>query len=127
MHRAGTIGFGTAFDGIEQRQQRFKEQAAEMRARLKNYKRGVIDPRESKWIGWWDGTSFILLIFVAIFTPWEVTFINGGAFWMAANVCVTAFFAFDVVLQFFVMYFAGISNPEPNETSSSPAKPSPQP
>ena len=87
-----------------QRQATFKEHAEKTRHRLKNYQKGVIDPMASGWMGWWDTVTFMCLMFTAIFTPWEVAFIEDGVFWTVANAMVTTFFAIDIILNFFVMF-----------------------
>jgi len=45
-----------------------KEAKAAKRMRL------LIDPRTSKFIGYWDMTTALALLFTALVTPWEVAF-----------------------------------------------------
>ena len=44
----------------------------------------LIDPRECKWLGYWDGTTSFALIFTAIVTPVEVAFLESADSWKDA-------------------------------------------
>lgn len=70
--------------------------------------RYVIDPRSSKWIGYLDGVTCLALIFTAVCTPWEVSFVPActqpNEPWFIANRFVDVIFVIDVVLQFFLCY-----------------------
>ena len=70
--------------------------------------RYVIDPRSSKWIGYWDGVTGLALIFTAVCTPWEVSFVPActqpNEPWFIANRVVDVVFIVDVILQFFLCY-----------------------
>ena len=55
------------------------KQVAAMDAKVLSKKRThrsrfLIDPRTSKWIGWWDLVLTLALLFTATFTPFEVGF-----------------------------------------------------
>ena len=36
----------------------------------------LIDPRKSKFVGRWDGVTGIALIFTALFTPYEISYMG---------------------------------------------------
>ena len=67
----------------------------------------VITVEGNKLLPLWDGCTFSALAFTAIFTPYEVGFIpaevdSPALFWI--NMAVNSLFAFDIILQFFMMY-----------------------
>ena len=67
-----------------------------------------IDPRKSSRIGYWDCTTSVALIFVAIFTPFEVGFVTPPDHkWsdplFLINRIVDVIFIVDFVLQFFIL------------------------
>ena len=77
----------------------------------------VIDPRKTKWIGYWDMATVVALLFVALVTPFEVAFLDsprdwndvarrfGSVGWLfTVNRCVDGLFIVDLVLQFRLMY-----------------------
>jgi hypothetical protein len=67
--------------------------------------RYVIDPRESKYIGLWDIMTFQALVFTAIVTPYEVSFIAPLDYvdsLFVINRLVDAIFFADLLLQFFL-------------------------
>ena len=66
--------------GLDEMVARITKQVAEMdaKAHIKSRKarisRFLVDPRTSKWIGWWDLVLSFALLFTATFTPFEVGF-----------------------------------------------------
>lgn len=68
--------------------------------------RFLIDPRTSTWIAYWNGCAIVALLFVAVATPYEVSFLNAGGpdtmFYL--NRVVDIIFATDITVQFFLMY-----------------------
>ena len=77
----------------------------------------MIDPRKTKWIGYWDMATVVALLFVALVTPFEVAFLDsprdwndvarrfGSVGWLfTVNRCVDGLFIVDLVLQFRLMY-----------------------
>ena len=77
----------------------------------------VIDPRTNHWLGSWDITTMVALLFVAIVTPFEIAFLeaprNAGDIlnrmylvgWLfIVNRLVDGIFVVDMVLQFRLMY-----------------------
>jgi len=70
-------------------------------------KKGVIDPRNSKWMHRWDLTTMLALVFTAIVTPYEVAFIPQADYvdsLFVINRTVDVIFCFDIMLQFFLMF-----------------------
>lgn len=83
----------------------YQKASSSIKRQLKVHERGIINPRTSKWMAYWDFTSFVCLFFTAIFTPIEVCFIeNGGPGWFTLNWIVNIFFICDLVLNFFMAY-----------------------
>jgi hypothetical protein len=73
----------------------------------------VIDPRTSGWIGYWDLTTTVALVFTAIVTPVEVGFMHLPDFsdrWtdqlFLTNRLVDLIFICDIGAQFLLMYNA---------------------
>jgi len=67
----------------------------------------IIDPRTSKFVGYWDGISMTALIFTAIVTFVEVAFVESSGeadtlFWI--NRSVDMIFLTDVFINFILMY-----------------------
>ena len=61
----------------------------------------VIDPRKSKWLPYWDGTTFTALIFTAILTPYEVAFLPPGIpGWFVINRLVDLIFIIGALLRY---------------------------
>ena len=78
-----------------------EEQARHAKARW------LIDPRSSKYMGYWDFCTCSALIFTAIFTPIEVGFVETSEDrWsdplFLINRIVDSVFLCDVILQFFI-------------------------
>lgn len=64
---------------------------------------GVVDPRNSPYLGIWDLTTALALIFTALVTPFEVAFVVGiNVPLFVVNRMVDLIFAADIVLQFFL-------------------------
>jgi len=68
----------------------------------------LIDPRDSRWIGWWDLVTSLALIFTAIITPVEVGFMADPEDRWAdplflTNRVVDMIFMIDMTLQFLLM------------------------
>jgi len=81
----------------------------------------IIDPRSSNAIGHWDAVTSIALIFTAIFTPFEVGFVEPPEDkWddplFLLNRVVDTIFIIDMTLQFFLMYSAVDNNHPAGET-----------
>ena len=53
----------------------FQEECAAIEKRLKSHEKGVLNPDSPK-IQRWDSLTFALLIFTAIFTPFEVAYLE---------------------------------------------------
>lgn len=77
----------------------------------------VIDPRYDAWIGYWDLVTSMALIFTALVTPVEVSFLKPAdipARWtrplFVLNRIIDSVFIFDMFLQLRVAYQAGDSN-----------------
>ena len=67
----------------------------------------LIDPRKSKFVGRWDGVTGIALLFTALFTPYEISYMGTaelGGVRFVINRLVDLIFMVDLVLQFFLMY-----------------------
>ena len=77
----------------------------------------VVDPRTSKWLGAWDLTCMFALCFVALVTPFEVSFLDSPKSWrdiaerfasvgwlFCVNRVVDSLFIVDLGLQFRLMY-----------------------
>jgi len=66
----------------------------------------MLDPREKHWLAQWDMTMMVALIFVAIVTPYEVSFLkdngNDALFWV--NVVLDCAFLFDMIVQFHMAF-----------------------
>jgi hypothetical protein len=66
----------------------------------------VIDPRDSEWLSYWDLLSFGALIFTAIVTPYEVSFLeeeclaDGVSALFIINRLIDTIFVTDLLLQF---------------------------
>ena len=72
----------------------------------------LIDPRHSKFAQNWDVCTMAALVFTALITPFEVSFLSSPANWDEAwvnplflvNRLVDVIFTLDLILQFFLMY-----------------------
>ena len=89
-------------------------QAEQIRAFLKSReadKRWVIEPNESKYLGYWDSVSGVALLYTALMTPFEVAFLSPSSGLAAlsdpfyyVNRTLDCIFLCDLILQFFVAY-----------------------
>ena len=68
----------------------------------------LIDPRNSKFIGYWDVVTGLALVFTALVTPWEVAFAEPPKKFIESmflfNRFVDSIFLVDMVLQFLLIY-----------------------
>jgi hypothetical protein len=74
----------------------------------------VIDPRVNKRIAYWDGLTMVALVFTALVTPFEVSFVEPppvaerwGSSLFLINRLVDLVFIADIALQFCLGYSAG--------------------
>ena len=81
------------------------------RKRLQKRFKWVIDPRTNKWIIFWDMFTGVALVFTALVTPFEVSFLDPpgeDSKWtdhlFLANRLVDLVFIFDMLLQFRLAY-----------------------
>jgi len=75
--------------------------------RITKKPRFVIDPRTSSFIPWWDAIGMIALLFTAIVTFVEVSFVDGAGCLdelFVVNRFVDCIFICDGLLQFFLMF-----------------------
>ena len=67
----------------------------------------LIDPRTSHWIAEWEVFCTLIVIFVAIYTPFEVGFLppanSMGDYNFIVNRCLDLMFSVDICIQFFVL------------------------
>ena len=67
----------------------------------------LIDPRKSTFIGYWDATTALALVFTALVTPYEVAFLPPSTTALdplfLANRIIDAIFILDMLLQFLLM------------------------
>lgn len=90
----------------------FVQQHSHILEQLKKNRHCVVNPRTSRWVIYWDGCTFLCLIFTAVVTPIEVclfldTSMSIGTSYVAlfiANRVVDAFFLLDLILNFFLAY-----------------------
>ena len=83
----------------------YHKASSSIQRQLRLHERGIISPRTSKWMPYWDFMSFVCLFFTAIFTPIEVCFVeNAGPVWFTLNWIVNVFFICDLVLNFFLAF-----------------------
>lgn len=68
----------------------------------------IIDPRRASFVTYWDATQVTCLIFTAFVTPLQVAFTEQADSALdplfLIDRCIDCIFAFDMVLQFFLMY-----------------------
>ena len=90
----------------------FKQRHEVIRAQLRTHGVGVINPRTTKWVAYWDMMTFVCLIFTAAITPIEVClFVDtspaSGPQMLALFICnrvVDIIFGVDLILNFFMAY-----------------------
>ena len=73
----------------------------------KRTERMLIDPRTSTFVGRWDVVTALALLFTAIFTPFEISFLGTAelvSVRFVLNRVIDAIFTFDLFTQFFVMF-----------------------
>ena len=76
---------------------------------LSKGQRFVMHPDRNRWLVRWDAITSIALIWTAVVTPFETSFLppsseNFFDFWFVANRTLDLVFSLDLVLQFFVAY-----------------------
>ena len=91
-----------------------RQAVAEMRRFLWGRQRGcVIDPRYSQFIVIWDLVTAVGCLFTALFTPYEVAFMEAASSpfdpVFLINQLMTIVFVLDLLLNFFLMYRASPS------------------
>ena len=72
----------------------------------------VIDPRKSRWMSIWDMAGTLALLYTALVTPFEVSFLEAPDTWTMArsdvlfliNRLVDAIFIIDMFVNFVLMY-----------------------
>jgi hypothetical protein len=66
----------------------------------------IIDPRQSKWLPYWDVAAATALIFTASVTPFEVAYLpSPSPTWLlVVNRIVDVTFLVDIILNFFLAY-----------------------
>jgi len=62
----------------------------------------ILDPN-TDFMGVWEGLNAIILIFVAVFTPFEVSFLDPELWLFVVGRFLDVFFAIDMIFQFFLM------------------------
>lgn len=89
----------------------FKAAHSKISAQLKHHGRGVINPRSSRWVPYWDTIVSFGLLFTALVTPIEVCLFTDTSFHVAGmqmvwilNRVVDCVFAIDCILHFFLAY-----------------------
>ena len=73
----------------------------------KRVARLLIDPRTSAFVGRWDVVTALALLFTAIFTPFEISYLGTAELVSVRfflNRLIDAIFTFDLGTQFFVMF-----------------------
>lgn len=90
----------------------FKAAHRSVSEQIRRHGRWTINPRVSHWVAYWDAFSFASLFFTAMVTPIEVCLFPtdttmhtpGMLPLFVCNVVILAFFAIDLVLNFFMCY-----------------------
>ena len=88
---------------------------ASMRAAIRSYGRGIINPRTARWVQYWDAMSALCLLYTASVTPFEVCLLPSVALQdllrspndfglFAMNRLVDLFFTVDMCFNFFLAY-----------------------
>ena len=94
---------------------RFFRELEEVRTRVDRGQVGtprwLIDPRTSRRIGYWDAVASAAIIFTALVTPYEVSFVppasSAAEPLFIANRVLDLVFIVDMVLQFVLVYAEG--------------------
>ena len=111
------IMFGSSADGSVQDRLRAmmkkpvppprEKTVEEVQQRLSRRSKRLIDPRTSNMIGAWDLATTFALIFIAVATPWEVSFMPPSDSptkpLFIINRLLDAIFLVDLVAQFFIV------------------------
>ena len=75
----------------------------------------IIDPRHSKFIGYWDSTTSVALVYTALVTPAEVALAEAARSPLEAlfliNRLLDLIFTVDMVINFRLSACAGLSLP----------------
>ena len=89
------------------RNQKEDEEEREQNPALRIKSKWLIDPRVSTFMGPWDLTTMLALVFTALFTPYEVAFMGPPTSFtdrvFVVNRAVDVIFIIDGILQFFLM------------------------
>ena len=92
--------------------EKFRDEVAVVRQRLKSVNRRVINPRSRK-LAVWDSAMICALMWTAFVTPFEVSFFvtedggfDSGPVNFALNRMVDALFTVDIVIHFYLPYRA---------------------
>lgn len=85
-------------------QQIFEDAKKQTKGRL------VVDPRSAKWLSAWDCSTALALVYTALITPFEVSFLStpGWTLWLV-NRGIDLLFAADIALQFCLAYPQNVS------------------
>ena len=86
----------------------------------------LVDPRKSKFIGYWDSVTGLALVFTAIVTPWEVAFAAPPTKFIESmflfNRFIDSIFLADMVLQFMLIYHVPANGSEAARWEDNPRK-----
>ena len=87
------------------------EAISEMMRQGSPEKRYVLHPSKNRWLGYWDTVSGLALLYTAVVTPFESSFLDstvGAAAWLdvwfLTNRLLDIIFTIDMILQFFIAY-----------------------
>ena len=97
--------FEEVLHGIWSRADAFQQDKKLITRQIRDRDKRIINPRTSRWMPYWDFTSFAALFFTAVATPIEVCFVNDGEVsWFTINLLVNFFFFVDLIMNFFMAY-----------------------
>ena len=86
----------------------------------------IIDPREARFVPYWDATTTLALIFTALCTPYEVAFLPPSRqptdTWFILNRLIDFVFFSDFILQWFLAYMEPASRDQAAQWVFSPRK-----
>ena len=90
----------------------FKRQHLAVVRQLKTHNKYVINPRNSKWVPYWDAGTFACLLYTVMVTPIEVCFFEDTSYSLSTNmlilfICnrvVDTFFVIDLLINFCMAY-----------------------
>lgn len=92
---------------------KFQQDVEITREQIRRQNWGIINPRRSRWVHYWDAATFACLFFTALVTPFEVglmdmellDFTDGpGVALFTINQLINAFFFCDILLNFCLAY-----------------------